>query len=80
MKLQRSRFRIVSLVLFVVFVLVALLCAGRVGLIQPVMPEETKAEDPVPSAEPLALPDVSPGDGSTEASPPPDSEFDIYGL
>ena len=92
MKLMRSRFRLISLLLTCVFLLTAVICAASVL---------KQAGIPVPSARQLLSPtdspspEASPADEEATPAPPentddeslteeatiqPDSEYNIYGL
>ena len=85
MKLQRSRFRLILLLLLGAFIAVLLIGGRQPGLLpelpslpgisEPTVPEASPSpgpeETPVPEAEPSAMP--------ADVTPAPDT-FDLYGL
>ena len=91
MKIMRSRFRLISLLLTCVFLLTAVVCAvtalKQAGVALPSVQQVLQASDsPPPEASPSAeestpAPDPS-GDenDSEEATIQPDSEYNIFGL
>ena len=92
MKLMRSRFRLISLMLTCVFLLTAVICVASVlkqaGISLPsarrlLSPTDSPSPEPPPAEEETtpALPE-STGDGNLteEATIQPDSEYNIFGL
>ena len=80
MKMQRSRFRLIAFVLLAMFFLVAFLCARRVGLIRLSASEVTQEGNPAAVEESLTETAIPPDLDLTTISPPPESDFDVYGL
>ena len=83
MKLQRSRFRLLLLLLLAAFLAVLFFGTRQAGLLPELptlpLPSETVVPDETPAPEGLLSPEAEPS--VTPADPTPASEsFDLYGL
>ena len=83
MKLQRSRFRLLLLLLLAAFLAVLFFGTRQAGLLPELptlpLPAETAVPDETPAPEGLLSPEAEPS--VTPADPTPASEsFDLYGL
>ncbi len=74
MKLQRSRLRMISLVLLFAFLFAVLVCIRHTGLLQ------TEEGDSPAAEESLPLTESDPEAGPDFATPAPANDFDTFGL
>ena len=83
MKLQRSRFRLLLLLLVIAFLAVLFFGSRQAGLLPelPSLPEpaETAVPEETPAPEGLLSPEAEPSVTPADATPAPDT-FDLYGL
>ena len=80
MKLQRSRFRLISLALFCAFVLVVLLCVRQTGVLHAAQQDGPDA-GVLPDSEESLTQSVDPaGSDPAAPSPAPDEIYDVSGL
>lgn len=78
MKLQRSRFRLISLVLFFSFLFVVLLCLRNIGLFQTdILNGSVEGESPLAEE---SLTQTENGSESIPETSVPANDFDTYGL
>ena len=83
MKLQRSRFRLLLLLLLITFLAVLFFGSRQVGLLPELPslpgPTETAAPEETPAPEGLLSQEAEPSVTPADVTPAPDS-FDLYGL
>ena len=83
MKLQRSRFRLLLLLLVIAFLAVLFFGSRQAGLLPefPSLPgpAETSVPEETPAPEGLLSPEAEPSVTPADATPAPDT-FDLYGL
>ena len=82
MKSQRSRFRLISLLLVCAFLITVLLCAWRADLISFPVPNDRQAGNQPAPEESQNQPDIIPEENSPEPEPSPMYEppYDTTGL
>lgn len=84
MKLMKSRFRLISLLLLCFFLLTALLCTGAslkaAGVVLPKLNGLLPASPSPPAESPGETPSASPASPPPDGTPEPQADYNVFGL